>query len=182
MADFHINNLEFINENFKEFPNKIKVILWNLLANMLKLNEDEYNINLPKKKFGFEDESKKYGKVNEPDLAYICMRKLDELKSGIKFMKLIPNKREEIKVSPLNTVSNLKKMVDKKNKSQIIQNNIVLQDSNNYVENVNNINRRQSLNLNLNLSQLQNGTSRINKGNDIEIQDVKIINFFKKIN
>ena len=119
MADFHINNLEFINENFKEFPNKIKVILWNLLANMLKLNEDEYNINLPKKKFGFEDESKKYGKVNEPDLAYICMRKLDELKSGIKFMKLIPNKREEIKVSPLNTVSNLKKMVDKKNKSQI---------------------------------------------------------------
>ena len=60
----------------------------------------------------------------------------------------------------------------KKNKSQIIQNNIVLQDSNNHVENVNNINRRQSLNLNLNLSQLQNGTSGINKGNDIENQDV----------
>lgn len=60
----------------------------------------------------------------------------------------------------------------KKNKSQIIQNNMILQDSKNHVENSNNMNRRKSLNLNENISQLQNGTSRINQGNDIEIQDV----------
>ena len=73
----------------------------------------------------------------------------------------------------VNTIKKGKKRKGyKKNKSQIIQNNMVLQDTNNNVENLNNINRRQSLNLNLNLSQLQNGTSRINQGNDIEIQEV----------
>jgi len=40
------------------------------------------------------------------------------------------------------------------------------------VENLNSMSRRKSLNLNLNLSQLQNGTSRINQGNDIEMKDV----------
>ena len=78
---------------------------------MLKLNEDEYNINLTKKNC-FEDESKKYGKVNEPDLAYIYLRKLDELKSGNKFMKLISDKREDNKIRLINTINNLKKMVD----------------------------------------------------------------------
>ncbi len=60
----------------------------------------------------------------------------------------------------------------KKNKSQIIQNNMILQDSKNHVENSNNMNRRKSLNLDKNISKFQNGTSRINQGNDIEIQDV----------
>ena len=62
----------------------------------------------------------------------------------------------------------------KKNKSQIIQNNMILQDSKNHVENSNNMNRRKSLNLDKNISKFQNGTSRINQGNDIEIQDVQI--------
>ena len=49
---------------------------------------------------------------------------------------------------------------------------MALQNSTNLVENLNSMSRRKSLNLNLNLSQLQNGTSRINQGNDIENQDV----------
>jgi hypothetical protein len=49
---------------------------------------------------------------------------------------------------------------------------VALQNSTNLVENLNSMSRRKSLNLNLNLSQLQNGTSRINQGNDIEKQDV----------
>ena len=56
MTDFHINNLEFINKDFKSFPDKIKIIF-------LYLYE-----------------------------------KLNELKSGINFMKLIPDKREDIKI------------------------------------------------------------------------------------
>jgi hypothetical protein len=39
-------------------------------------------------------------------------------------------------------------------------------------KNSNNMNRRKSLNLDKNISKFQNGTSRINQGNDIEIQDV----------
>ncbi len=37
------------------------------------------------------------------------MRKLDELKSGNKFMKLIPDKKEDIKIRLINTINNLKK-------------------------------------------------------------------------
>jgi hypothetical protein len=59
------------------------------------LNENEYNINIPHSAMGEEDESGKYNQVPEPDLSYICTKKIKYLKQGLKYLKFIPLKKEE---------------------------------------------------------------------------------------
>ena len=99
-AEFYVNNLNFLQENYKHFPLEIICKLMNLLGILLKLNETEYSINLPKSAVGDEDEIKKYSQVPEPDFGYICNKKLNEFKCGLKFLKFIPTKREEMNVNP----------------------------------------------------------------------------------
>ena len=94
-AEFHLNNLTFLQENFKNFPLDIICKILNLLAMLLNLEEEKYNINLPKTSIFEDNEMKKYGQVPEPDFSFICRKKLEELKEGFKFLGFFPT-REEI--------------------------------------------------------------------------------------
>ena len=94
-AEFHLNNLNFLQENFKNFPLEIICKILNLLSNLLNLEEEKYNINLPKTSIFEDNEMKKYGQVPEPDFSFICRKKLEELKEGFKFLGFFPT-REEI--------------------------------------------------------------------------------------
>ena len=89
-AEFHVNNLNFLQDTFKAFDNTIICKLLNLFGILLKLDENEYNINLPKSTVGDEDEIKRYAQVPEPDFGFICTKKLKEFKQGLKILKFIP--------------------------------------------------------------------------------------------
>ena len=99
-AEFHVNNLNFLQEQYKDFSPEIICKLLNLLGILLNLEESEYNINLPKNTFNEEDEIKRYAQVPEPDFGYVCNKKLAQLKQGLKFLKFIPAKKEEINYPP----------------------------------------------------------------------------------
>ena len=89
-AEFHVNNLNFLQDTFKDFDGTIICKLLNLFGILLKLDENEYNINLPKNTLGDEDEIKRYAQVPEPDFGFICTKKLKEFKQGLKILKFIP--------------------------------------------------------------------------------------------
>ena len=59
-----------------------------------------------------------------------------------------------------------------RNKSQIIPNSLSLQNSGNTLQDLNNDNRRKSLNYSMNMKQLPNNNNLMNQGNNIHIQDV----------
>ena len=94
-AEFHSHNLTFLLSTYKTFPLEIICKLLNLCSILLDLNENEYNINIPHSAMGEEDESGKYNQVPEPDLSYICTKKIKYLKQGLKYLKFIPLKKEE---------------------------------------------------------------------------------------
>ena len=94
-AEFHLNNLNFLQENFKNFPQEIICKILNLLSLLLNLEEEKYNINLPKSSLLEDSELQKYTQVPEPDFSFICKRKFEELKYGFKYLGFFPT-REEI--------------------------------------------------------------------------------------
>ena len=94
-AEFHSHNLAFLLSTYKTFPLEVICKLLNLCSILLDLNENEYNINIPHSAMGEEDETGKYGQVPEPDLSYICTKKIKYLKQGLKYLKFIPLKKEE---------------------------------------------------------------------------------------
>ena len=112
-AEFHLNNLTFLQENFKNFPLEIICKILNLLSNLLNLEEEKYNINLPKTSIFEDNEMKKYGQVPEPDFSFICRKKLEELKEGFKFLGFFPT-REEI----LEQQKKLKMKIEEENKEK----------------------------------------------------------------
>jgi len=112
-AEFHLNNLNFLQENFKNFPLEIICKILNLLSNLLNLEEEKYNINLPKTSIFEDNEMKKYGQVPEPDFSFICRKKLEELKEGFKFLGFFPT-REEI----LEQQKKLKMKIEEENKEK----------------------------------------------------------------
>lgn len=106
-AEFHVNNLSFLRETYPLYSEEVICQLLNQLALLLDLQEEDYNTNLQ----GFageEDEIKKYDKMPEPDLGYICKKKLKELKKGLQSLKLIPPDKQEMIIG---------------NDSRVVQNN-----------------------------------------------------------
>lgn len=106
VSDFHLQNLYFLKENFANFPNEIICKLLNILANLLVLNEEDYNINytsdnetVTKKKKNTTDseqengEIKKTPQVPEPDISYLANRKLMEMKLSLVKLGLFPSKK-----------------------------------------------------------------------------------------
>lgn len=94
-AEFHVNNLNFLRETYPLYPEDVICKLLNLLVLLLDLKEEEYNTNLMRLA-GEEDEIKKYDKMPEPDLGYICDKKLTQLKKGLQTLRLIPQDKQQM--------------------------------------------------------------------------------------
>ena len=83
-AEFHYQNLNFLEGSFKGFPESVILKLLNVLALLMNLNEEEYNINYDESQIAHLDPNlKKYAPVPEPDYSYIANRKLMEVKLAI---------------------------------------------------------------------------------------------------
>jgi hypothetical protein len=76
VSEFHVNNLIFLKENFKTLPNSTLLKLLNLLNILLNLREDSTD----------EFSSR------EPDFAFICRKKLIEIKRGLYTLNLVYKK------------------------------------------------------------------------------------------
>ena len=69
----------------------------NLFSILLNLDEKKYNLNLPK--FLDNDPINLYKQVSEPDLSYICEKKILEIQYGLKQLHLIPKTKEELLIN-----------------------------------------------------------------------------------
>ncbi len=90
IAEFHVNNLIYLRENFSNFPGRIQCKLMNLLNILLNLKDDSKGEIVQKTQGSQEEESVDR---EEPDFALICRNKLQEIKRGFLELDLVKNSK-----------------------------------------------------------------------------------------
>jgi len=103
IAEFHVNNLIYLKENYKQFPNEIICKLLNLLSLLLNLREETQNFSSVVREDqmeGEENTGENSLQIFEPDFSLICRRKLLEIKKGLVELDLVFVKTPESIVPP----------------------------------------------------------------------------------
>lgn len=90
IAEFHVNNLIYLRENFGNFPGRIHCKLMNLFNILLNLKDDSKGEVVQKTQGSQEEESVDR---DEPDFALICRNKLQEIKRGFLELDLVNNSK-----------------------------------------------------------------------------------------
>ena len=99
-AEFHVNNLIYSKENFKEYPIAFHTNILNLLSILLNLNDKIYYQD-PAQNVD-EEFIKRTNSLAEPDFALICKSKLNEIRNGLQVLQMIPSRMDKEMTQYLN--------------------------------------------------------------------------------